>query len=152
MAAGAHAAGGASLGRGPALIVVSLVCATVGALCASARLDGRHRMPVVTAALAAAQFASHLTFAFAGHHHDGGLGPAMVAAHLLAAVLLGAAISLVEYLCVVGASVLCWLRLFAAATSRPPAFRARRAPDVVVARRELLRCGLATRAPPAPTR
>lgn len=75
----------------------------------------------------------------------------MVAAHAVAAVVLGVAISAVEHLYVVCASVLCWLRLFATAAARPAARGVRRTADAAVAQCVLLLSGLGMRAPPTGT-
>jgi hypothetical protein len=71
----------------------------------------------------------------------------MIAAHAVAAVVLGAAISAAEYLYVVCTSVLCWLRLFTLREPRPTA-RVRRRPTNVVVVRTVLATGLGMRAPP----
>ncbi|MCT7657740.1 hypothetical protein [Mycobacterium deserti] len=147
--AGAHAAAGGVLPRGAALIVAVLVCATVGAAAGALQLAGRRAGPLgVIAALALAQLLGHLTLAGGHHHHVLGVTPSMAAAHAGAAVVLGAAIASVEYLYVVCASVLCWLRLFACAALCPPARAVHWFADSVVAQAVLLRSGLGMRAPP----
>jgi hypothetical protein len=151
MTAGAHAAAGGGLPSGSALVAVLLVCATVGAMVGALRVEGRAaRWSATAAGLGVAQFLGHLVLSAAGHHH-GGLevtpGPSMIAAHAVAAVILGAAISAAEYLYVVCSSVLCWLRLFAMRTARPVARLRRRATNVVVVR-PVLATGLGMRAPP----
>lgn len=149
---GAHAAAGGTNPRGAALVIAVLTCATVGAAAGAMRFDGRRSgVLAVTAALTVAQTLGHLVLAVAGghHHHGLGLSPSMAAAHAAAAGVLGVAIASVEYLYVVCASVLCWLRLFAAASVRPPARARRWTLDVVVAQPILLRLGLGMRAPPA---
>jgi hypothetical protein len=152
MTTGAHAAAGGGLPRGSALIAVLLVCATVGAMVAALRVEGRvARWLATSAALGAAQFVGHLVLAVAGHHHAGAdlaPGPTMIAAHAIAAVVLGAAISVTEYLYVVCSSVLCWLRLFALRTPRPVARRRRRTTNIIVPRPVLASGGLGMRAPP----
>lgn len=149
-----HTFAGGELPRGSALIIAMLVCATAGAMVARLALDGRHaRLLGATGALGLAQVLGHLSFVVAGgHHHSaGGLGltPAMVAAHVGAALVLGAAIAAVEYLYVVCVSVLRWLRLFATLAVRPRARRPRRAVKTVVAESVLFSYGLGMRAPPA---
>ena len=72
----------------------------------------------------------------------------MIAVYVVAAVVLGAAISAAEYLYVVCSSVLCWLRLFAMRTPRPVG-RIRRRKTEVVALRRVLTTGLGMRAPPS---
>jgi hypothetical protein len=151
MTAGAHAAAGGELPRGGALVALLLLCATVGAMLGALRVEGRvARWSTIAAALAAAQFLGHLVLAVAGHHGgpESAPGPTMIAAHAVAAVVLGAAISAAEYLYVVCASVLCWLRLFALQTPRPIA-RIRRRKTKVVAPRPVLTTGLGMRAPPS---
>lgn len=149
---GAHAAAGGVVPHGGRLIVAMLVCATVGAVLAAAPLEDRWgRLLGVIGALTVAQSLGHLTLmASAAHHHSGALGltPTMAAAHLAAAVMLGVAITSVEYLYVVCASVLCWLRLFAMTAARPVTRLLPAAPSDVVAQ-PVLRCsGLGMRAPP----
>lgn len=140
--------------QGGALILALFVCATVGAAVGGTRLEGRHfRLVGIVLALCIAQFLGHLILVAAGgHHHPSsglGLTPSMVAAHAAAAIILGVAITAVEYLYVVCASVLRWLRLFAT-RSTPPASRAPvcRAASVPVLQSVLLRTGLGVRAPP----
>jgi hypothetical protein len=139
--------------RGAALVIALLVCATVGALCASARSEVRwHQLLGTAAALAGAQLLGHVALAVAGGHHHGGgqlgLSPSMIATHAVAAALLAVAITAVEHLYVVCSSVLCWLRLFAAPAAEPVANRSRRMTSVVVARPVLQFPGLGMRAPP----
>ncbi len=114
-------------------------------------MEGRvTRWIVTTGALGAAQLLGHLALAVTGHHH-GGLelapGPSMIAAHAVAAAVLGAAISAAEYLYVVCSSVLCWLRLFALRAARPVA-RVRHETTNVVVARLVLATGMGMRAPP----
>lgn len=150
---GAHAAAGGMLPQGSALVLALLLCATVGAVSCRPRTDGHGaRWAAPTAALFAAQYLGHLALSVTGHHHasvDLTPGAAMLAAHLGAAVLLGAAIAAVEYLYAVCASVLCWLRLFALRGGRPTV-RVRRHVTKVVVARPVLTTGLGMRAPPAP--
>lgn len=153
--AGAHAAAGGAVPQGAALIVSLLPAATVGAMLAGATLEGRRgRLLSVIAALTVAQFLGHLTLVAAagGHHHGAGLGltASMVVGHIAAAVLLGMAITAVEYLYVVCASVLCWLRLFATAAPRPAVRSPRLVASDVVAHSVLRSPGLGMRAPPTP--
>lgn len=153
MTALAHTVPGAGLPSGSGLAVVLLVCGTVGAAVSRITLeDRRARLSVVAAALGVAQALGHIVLWLGGgHHHSAaplGLTPAMTAAHLGAAVVLGAAIVAVEYLYVVCASVLQWLRLFATSGVRPPVRKSRRATKVVVAQRIWVASGLGMRAPP----
>lgn len=84
-----------------------------------------------------------------GHHHGGALVSApMLALHAAAAVGLGLLIGAVEYLFIVCATVLSWLRLFAVGRVEPAGDAAWWPSDVVVARPVLLRAGLGMRAPP----
>lgn len=150
MTAGAHAAAGAGLPRGSALVAVLLLCGTVGGMVGALRVDGRvARWSATTVGLGVAQFLGHLVLSAAGHHGSVELapGPSMTAAHAVAAVVLGAAISAAEYLYVVCSSVLCWLRLFAMRTARPVVRLRRRSTNVVVLR-PVLATGLGMRAPP----
>jgi hypothetical protein len=152
---GAHAAAGGVVPQGGRLIVSMLVCGTVGAVLAIAPLEGRRgRLFGVIGALTVAQSLGHLSLmASAAHHHGDLLGftPSMASAHLAAAVMLGVAITSVEYLYGVCASVLCWLRLFAIVAMRPAARLLPPASGDVVAQ-SVLRCsGLGMRAPPLRT-
>lgn len=149
---GAHGAAGGAVPQGGRLIAAMLVCAIVGAVLSAAPLESRSgRLLGVIGALTVAQSLGHFTLmASAAHHHSDTLGvaPSMAAAHLAAAVILGVAINSVEYLYVVCESVLCWLRLFAIAASRPAARLLPLAPSDFVAQ-SVLRCsGLGMRAPP----
>lgn len=153
LTAAAHAAASGGLPQGGALMVAVLVCGAAGATIGSASLEGRRtRVLGVVVALGLAQILGHLTIvASSGHHHmDAGLGlsSTMLAAHAAAAIVLGIAITAVEYLYLVCASVLSWLRLFAAAAPRPATRLARWATSVVVAQSVLLLSGLGMRAPP----
>jgi hypothetical protein len=151
---GAHTAAGGVLPQGSALVFAMLVCATVGAFVGSTELEGRHiRMLGVVGGLCAAQLLGHMTMAMAGGHHDSaggaGLTASMVAAHAAAAMVLGIAITAVEYLYVVCVSVLCWLRLFAIAAPSYASSAVRWVANVLVVQPVLLLSGLGMRAPPA---
>ena len=150
MTTGAHVAAGGGVPRGPALIVAMLMCVTAGALVARVRCDRLAGYAAIAAALGGAQLAGHVTLMVAGHEHHGATGPAwfMPAAHIGAALLLGAAIMSVEYLYAVCVSVLCWLRLFTLRAPRVVSPVVRYRPDVAV-RRPVLSFGLGMRAPPA---
>jgi hypothetical protein len=149
---GAHAAAGGVVPQGGRLITSLLVCGIVGAAVAAAPLEGRSgRLLGVIGSLAVAQSLGHLALMASATHHHGdafGVTGSMAAAHLAAAVLLGAAITSVEYLYVVCESVLCWLRLFATAASRPAVRMLPLVINDVVAQPVLLRSGLGMRAPP----
>lgn len=143
----AHAAAGGALPSGPTLVLVALACAIVGAAVAAAAVDGqRLRLLVTTAGLTVAQLFGHLILMVPAHH--GGLTWSMAAAHLIAALLLGAVITAVEHLYAVCLTVLCWLRLFAAASRRPTPSGRRIEPRDVFAQSVLRACGLGMRAPP----
>jgi hypothetical protein len=147
----AHAGAGGGAPAGGALILLLVLCATVGAVVGGITLEGRRsRAVLVIGALAAAQVLGHVMLTISGHHaHSGWLLTApMVVLHILAAVGLGLLINAVEYLYAVCGSVLCWLRIFAAGHIRPGAGQAWRPTNVIVARPVLLRAGLGMRAPP----
>jgi hypothetical protein len=133
-------------------MLVFLVCATVGAVAGGITLEGRHsRNALVIGVLCIGQALGHLTLTVGGGHHERSawlLTAPMLAMHAVAAVGLGLLISAVEHLYVVCASVLCWLRIFAAKRIHPGPGQAWRASNVVVARTVLLRGGLGMRAPP----
>lgn len=148
---GAHASAGGTVPSGSALVLVGLVCAVVGAVLAGAALEGRHlRLIAVTASLIAAQLLGHVVLTVAAGHHHGGVGVtwSMAAAHLAGAVLLGAVISVVEYLYLVCVSVLCWLRLFAAVKRQPTTQRRPLEPRQSFVQSVLPGAGLGMRAPP----
>lgn len=153
----AHAAAGGGLPRGAQLVCALLVCALAGgALTRFGSVGERSRPGQLVAALLLAQLAGHATLGWAaGPHHPGphpaGLGvtPAMLAAHLAAAVLLGLLIGAAEYLYVVGTSVLCWLRLFTFGAPRPQPRQRRRSPVDVVVQSVLRSRGLGMRASPS---
>jgi hypothetical protein len=147
----AHAGAGGGAPAGGALILLLVVCATVGAVVGEITLEGRRsRAALVVGALAGAQVLGHVMLTLGGHHEHSAwlLTPPMVVLHILAAVGLGLLINTVEYLYAVCGSVLCWLRIFAAGHIRPAAGQAWRPTNVIVARPVLLRTGLGMRAPP----
>lgn len=149
----AHAGAGGGMPRGSAFVIALLGCATIGAVTGSIPLHGRHtRIAGVILALGLAQALGHLTLFTAGGHHHGVAGAeltaSMLAAHAAAAIVLGLVISSAEYLYVVCSSVLCWLRLFAAAVERPAHRTVRRVVSVVVIESVMLQAGLGMRAPP----
>ncbi|MHC9294523.1 hypothetical protein ACRCUN_18840 [Mycobacterium sp. LTG2003] len=150
-AAVAHtAAGGAAPSSSP-LVVLVMLCATLGAVVGGFTAETRvGRTALLIAGLAAGQTLGHLALSLAGgHHHATSLltGP-MLALHMAAAVGLGLLIGAVEYLYVVCASVLCWLRVFILGRIRPVGHAVWWPTDTVVARPVLLRAGLGMRAPP----
>lgn len=153
MTVGAHAAAGGGIPNGAALIISLLACATVGMMVGCLQLEGRvARLLGTTVALVAAQFLGHVTLVATGHQHHGGgadlaPGPSMIAAHIGAAVILGVAITAVEYLYVICTSVLCWLRLFAV-RALAPAPRVVRRMTNIVAVQPVFTTGLGMRAPP----
>lgn len=149
MTTGAHAAGGGGVPRGPALLIVLLICLTAGALAACARTDHGTGYLTTASALGGAQLCGHLALMTAGHHH-GAFGWSMAAAHIAAALLLAAAITSVQFLYAVCVSILCWLRLFALRALRPTAPRVRY--RATIARpRPVPIGGTGMRAPPALT-
>jgi hypothetical protein len=149
---GAHAAAGGVVPQGGRLVASVLACGIVGALVSAASLEGRRgRLLGVIGALTVAQSLGHLTLMASAPHHHGdaaGVTPVMAAAHLGAAVVLGVAITTVEYLYVVCRSVLCWLRLFAMRALRPAARALSLTTSDVVAQSVSLCSGLGMRAPP----
>lgn len=129
-----------------------MVCAALGAAVAGLTPDTRWvRTALLIGALGAGQALGHAALTVAGgHHHAASSFTApMLGLHIAAAVGLGLLIGLAEYLYVVVASVLCWLRIFAAVRIRPPARELWWPSNTVVARPVLLRTGLGMRAPPA---
>ncbi|WP_299563653.1 hypothetical protein [uncultured Mycolicibacterium sp.] len=148
----AHLAAGGGVPSGGRLVCAGLAGAVIGALPAglgSAR--DRSRPVQVVAALLAAQAVGHVTLAgtAAAHDHAAARPTAvMVAAHLAAALLLGAAISAVEHRWAVCATLLGWLRLFFAPVAVPWPGRRPAAGGDVVAQSVLRAPGLGMRAPP----
>jgi hypothetical protein len=145
----AAAAGGSVLGS--PLLMLALLCGTVGAAVTTVRVEGRAaEVLTLAAALGLAQAIGHVTLAAAAHHggHGSAPTPLMLSAHLLATVGLAALIALTEYLYAVCGSVLCWLHLFVRPRGRPRLRRALISRPVLVARPVLLRSGLGMRAPP----
>jgi hypothetical protein len=150
MTVGAHAAGGGGIPNGAALVISLLACASVGMMVGCLQLEGRvARSLGTTAALVAAQWLGHLTLMATGHHHGAASAPSpsMIAAHIGAAVILGVAITAVEYLYVICTSVLCWLRLFAMRAPRPAPRAIRRVANIVAVQ-PVFTTGLGMRAPP----
>jgi hypothetical protein len=149
--AAAHAVAGGGPPACGALVLLLVVCATVGAFVGGITLEGRVSRPaLVIGALAAAQVLGHVMLTVGGHHeHTGWLMTApMLTLHVLAAVGLGLLINAVEYLYAVCGSVLCWLRIFVAGHIRPAGGQGWRPTNAIVARPVLLRTGLGMRAPP----
>jgi hypothetical protein len=148
-ASGAHAASGGALPQSSALVLMALMCAIVGAALAGVTVEGRLRLPAVIGGLITAQAVGHLTLSLTAHHHgDAPAAPTMLLAHLAGAIVLGAAITIVEYFYVVCASLLTWLRLFALARQRATA-RLRRIVTREPLSQRVFRCsGLGMRAPP----
>lgn len=150
---GSHVGASGMMPSGLGLLGAVLVCAVTGAAVSWPMLAGRRgRAATVVAALAVAQVFGHVTLMApaGGHHHDAGTGtsPWMVVAHIGAAALLGVTIAAVEYLYVVAASVLCWLRLIALPYLRPASTSRLRIGKVVVIQPILVHDGLGMRAPP----
>ncbi|KLI08996.1 hypothetical protein ACNQR7_08725 [Mycolicibacterium senegalense] len=149
----AHTAAGGMAPAGSPLIVLLLLCAALGAAVGGLNLQTRSaRTWWLIAGLGAGQLLGHFALAMSGghHHHAEALLTApMAGMHAAAAIGLGVLIGVAEYLFVVCASVLTWLRIFATARIRPLIHEPRRPSNVVVARPVLLRTGLGMRAPPA---
>jgi hypothetical protein len=150
VATAAHAFGGGGVPQGGALVTAALACAIIGAL--AGEVSGRNRrlcLVAVVAALCVGQVLSHVIFAATGHHHAGmAMTPSMAGAHAGAAVALGAVICAAEYLYVVGATVLSWLRLFATAVTRPLCRPVPRTRSRVVVTSTFPPAALGMRAPP----
>lgn len=148
----AHTAAGGTAPTSSPLVVLLLLCAALGA--AVGGLNPRARSAktgLLIAGLGAGQLLGHFALAMSGgHHHAASLLTApMIGMHAAAAVGLGLVIGMAEYLFVVCASVLSWLRIFAAARIRPSVRASWWPSNVVVARPVLLHLGLGMRAPPA---
>ncbi|KHO25121.1 hypothetical protein [Mycolicibacterium setense] len=151
-AAVAHTAAGGMAPASSPLIVLLLLCAALGAAVGGLNTQTRWaRTGLLIAGLGAGQFLGHIALAMSdGHHHAASMLTApMIGLHAAAAAGLGLVIGMAEYLFVVCASVLSWLRIFAAAQIHPLVRELWRPSNVVVARPVLLRAGLGMRAPPA---
>lgn len=151
-AAIAHTAAGGAPPAGSSAVMLLMLCATLGAAVGGLNPQTRAaRAALLTAGLGAGQGLGHVALALtSGHHHTAGLSTApMLALHAAAAVGLGLVVGAAEYLYVVCASVLCWLRIFTAGRIRPADRNPWWPTDAVVARPVLLRAGLGMRAPPA---
>lgn len=150
-AAVAHtAAGGAPPSSSP-VVVLLLVCTALGAAVAGFTPASRPaKAALLIAGVGAGQLLGHLALSLAGGHHHAlaSLDAPMLALHIAAAIGLGLVIGAVEYLYVVCASVLSWLRTFNALRIRPVGRAVWWRSNVVVARPVLLRTGLGMRAPP----
>ncbi|WP_454793063.1 hypothetical protein [Mycolicibacterium lutetiense] len=148
----AHTAAGGMAPTSSPLIMLLLLCAALGAAVGGLNPQTRSaRTGLLIVGVGAGQLLGHFALAMSGgHHHAASLLTApMVGLHAAAAVGLGLVIGFAEYLYVVCASVLCWLRTFAAARIRPSVRELWWPSNVVVARPVLLRAGLGMRAPPA---
>ncbi|AFP42819.1 hypothetical protein MSMEI_6393 [Mycolicibacterium smegmatis MC2 155] len=150
-AAVAHTAAGGVPPSGSPLVILLIACATLGA--AVGGFSPRTRSAataLLIVGLGSGQALGHLILAVTGGHHHGGalVSAPMLALHAAAAVGLGLLIGAVEYLFIVCATVLSWLRLFAVGRVEPAGDAAWWPSDVVVARPVLLRAGLGMRAPP----
>jgi len=149
MTTGAHAAAGGGIPHGPALVAAVLVCVVAGALASRVpSQSSRGRFAAIVTALCAAQLCGHLVLVVAGHHPGSAGGWGMAAAHLGAALALGAGIAAAESLYTVCVSVLCWLRLFALRYLRVPSPVVRPTIDSVL-RQPISVTGWGMRAPPA---
>ena len=148
----AHTAAGGMAPTSSPLIVLLLLCAALGAAVGGLNPQTRPvKTGLLIAGLGAGQLLGHFALAMSGgHHHAASLLTApMIGMHAAAAVGLGLVIGMAEYLFVVGASVLSWLRIFATARIRPLVRELWRPSNVVVARPVLLHAGLGMRAPPS---
>lgn len=148
----AHTAASGVAPASSPLIVLLLLCAALGAAVGGFDTQTRWaRTGLLVAGLGAGQLLGHLALAMSGgHHHAASLLTApMIGMHAAAAVGLGLVIGMAEYLFVVCATVLSWLRIFATAQVRPLVRELWWPSNVIVARPVLLRTGLGMRAPPA---
>jgi hypothetical protein len=149
-AAVAHTAAGGVPPSGSPLVVLLLACATLGAAVGGFSPQTRSAATaLLIVGLGSGQALGHLSLAMAGGHRHGELvSTSMLALHAGAAVGLGLLIGAVEYLYIVCATVLSWLRIFTVGRIKPVGDAAWWPTDVVVARPVLLRAGLGMRAPP----
>lgn len=148
----AHTAAGGTAPTSSPLITLLLLCAALGAAVGGLNPQTRRaKTALLIAGLGAGQLLGHVALALSGGHHHAVplLTVPMIGMHAGAAVVLGLVIGMAEYLFVVCASVLSWLRIYAAARVRPSVRKQWWPSNVVVARPVLLRAGLGMRAPPA---
>lgn len=138
--------------HGGALATAALACLVTGAAIGELDLDGRRtRITGVVVGLCLAQAVCHVALTVVGGHHGAATpSTAMVVAHVLAALALGALICAAEYLYLVGTSVVTWLRLFATASVRPRRRVQRGYASAAPPRPVPVRSGLGMRAPPVP--
>lgn len=147
----AHGSAGGPMPSGPALILLMMACAAVGAS-ASGVFFARGGCPLLlrVMALAAGQAAGHFVLSVSSHGHSHcaeSLTPQMLAAHGAAVPLCGLLIGLVERLYVVCVSALSWLTVFCVDPSRPVAPAVPRHARFIVQRSVVSRA-VGTRAPP----
>lgn len=150
-AAVAHTAAGGVPPSGSPLVFLLIACATLGAAVGGISPQTRSAATaLLIVGLGSGQALGHLTLAMTGGHHHGDamVSAPMLALHGAAAIGLGLLIGAVEYLYIVCATVLSWLRLFAVGRIKPAGDVAWWPSDDVVARPVLLRAGLGMRAPP----
>ena len=148
----AHTAAGGMAPTSSPLVVLLLLCAALGAAVGGLNPQARSvKTGLLIAGLVAGQLLGHFALAMSGgHHHAASLLTApMIGMHAVAAVGLGLVIGMAEYLFVVCASVLSWLRIFGTARLHPLVRDLWWPSNVVVARPVLRRAGLGMRAPPA---
>jgi|EndMetStandDraft_8_1072994.scaffolds.fasta_scaffold18390_4 hypothetical protein len=150
VAVGAHGVGGAALPASPAIVLMVLLCAVVGAVASSS--SEIHRSPAaVLLYVLAGQLIGHCILVFASTHtHGGHWSVQMAASHLAAAVLCAALICTAERLFGALAGVLWRLILVLLVLrddDRPQ--RSRRAWAHTGLTSRILACrGLGTRGPP----
>ena len=146
----AHSIAGGEAPSGAAAMLLIVACATAGIAMGAVTVDGRYaRMSLVVGGLCFGQALGHVVLTVGGSRHgDCGwmLTAPMLSVHATAAVALGLAISIVEYLYAVCASSSSHCRLFATTQVRPIVRLTRFHPsNVFVVRPILLRAGLGMR-------
>jgi hypothetical protein len=150
VAVAAHSVGGGVPPTGATVFVLVLACATVAAAATTIR-SGRGLISLLAFA-GAGQLVGHgvLTFA-SGHAHPSHWSPAMICAHVLAAVGCAVLIGAAERLCVAALGELRRLIVVTldVADTEGPTQGLPTPPATGLAARLLVRSGLGTRAPPS---
>lgn len=150
VAVAAHSVGGADLPAAPAIVLLVLACAALGAA-ASSPAENQRCLPVVLAYVSAGQLVGHCALVFASTHaHADHWSVPMLASHVVSALSCAALICTVERLSGALAGVLWRLILVLQALvdgdqprmSRPVWWHCG------LASRILARCGPGTRGPP----
>lgn len=151
LAALAHGSAGGSMPPGPALVVLVIACAVIGASASGVFFARGGCHPLVrVGALIAGQVAGHSVLAVSSHGHThcaDSLTPRMLVAHGAAVPLCALLIGLAERLYLVCVSALSWRTVFLVDRSRPAPTAVRR-PTRFVLPESVVPGTVGSRAPP----